>query len=232
MPRQIPLGDEALSNSAGDPRPVWDLPVRLVHWLLAALILFSWWSAENHHTDWHIWSGCGILTLLIFRLLWGFFGSSTARWATFVRGPRAVRDYLAGRWKGIGHTPLGALSIVALLGAVAVQVGLGLFSQDEDGLYLGPLSRLVSSDTSDKVRDIHELWFDLLVAVIALHIVAIAFYRIRGRRLTKAMITGKAVLDGEAEPMRPGKWWVALLCLALSIGVTRWVIAGVPPFGS
>src|SRR5215216_3975453 len=120
MPRQVPIGDAPLSPQM---QLVWDLPVRLVHWLLAALILFSWWSVRNHHTDWHIWSGCGILTLLIFRLLWGFVGSSTARWASFVRGPRALRDYLAGRWTKIGHTPLGGLSIVALLGAVAIQVG-------------------------------------------------------------------------------------------------------------
>ena len=78
-------------------QPVWDLPVRLVHWLLAALIAFSWWSVHNHHTDWHIWSGIAILTLLIFRLLWGFFGSSTARWTGFIRGPRGVVDYLRGR---------------------------------------------------------------------------------------------------------------------------------------
>src|SRR5437868_14519349 len=85
---------------------VWDLPTRIFHWLLAALILFSWWSVKNHHTDWHIWSGIAILTALIFRLLWGLFGSSTARFAAFVRGPAAVRDDLSGRWTGIGHSPL------------------------------------------------------------------------------------------------------------------------------
>ena len=106
-------------------QPVWDLPVRLVHWLLAALIAFSWWSVNYHHTDWHIWSGFAILTLLLFRLLWGLFGSSTARFANFVRGPKAVGRYLRGQWSGIGHNPLGALSIIALFAAVAVQVGLG-----------------------------------------------------------------------------------------------------------
>ena len=111
-------------------QPVWDLPVRLVHWLLAVLIAFSWWTVHNHHTDWHIWSGCAILTLLLFRLLWGFVGSSTARFASFVRGPRAVADYLRGSWTGIGHNPLGALSVIALLVAVAVQVSLGLVAED------------------------------------------------------------------------------------------------------
>jgi cytochrome b len=216
-----------LSNEV---RLVWDLPIRLFHWLLAALILFSWWSVKSHHTAWHIWSGCGILTLLIFRSLWGFFGSSTARWANFVRGPGAVRDYLRGTWVGIGHTPLGALSVVALLGAIAIQVCLGLFSEDEDGIFMGPLSRLVSSDTSDAIRDIHETWFNVVLGLILLHVAAIIFYRFRGKHLTKPMITGKAALDADAAPMRPGKWWVALLCVAAGIAVTRWIIAGVPPF--
>jgi cytochrome b len=187
---------------------------------------------KNHHTDWHIWSGCGILTLLIFRLLWGLFGSSTARWANFVRGPRAVREYLHGEWAGIGHTPLGALSVLALLAALAAQVGLGLFSEDEDGLYFGPLSSLVSTDTSDTVRELHEAWFKVILGLIMLHIGAIIFYRLRGRHLTKPMITGKAAIDPPAAPMRPGKWWVALICLAAGIAVTRWIIAGAPPFGS
>ena len=211
-------------------QPLWDLPIRLFHWLLAALILFSWWTVKNHHTDWHIWSGCGILTLLIFRLLWGFVGSSTARWASFVRGPRAVRDYLRGNWTGIGHTPLGALSVLALLAAVAIQVGLGLFSEDEDGLYFGPLSRLISTNTSDSVRDVHEQWFNVVLGLIVLHVAAILFYRLRGRHLTKPMISGKAVLDPAAQSMKPGKWWVALICLAAGIGITRWIVAGAPPF--
>jgi cytochrome b len=162
--------------------------------------------------------------------LWGFFGSSTARFANFVRGPRAVRDYLRGKWIGIGHTPLGALSIVALLGAVAIQVGLGLFSEDEDGLYMGPLSRLVSTDTSDKIRDLHELWFNLVLGLVVLHVGAIIFYRFRGKHLTKAMVTGGSRLDPAIGPMKRGKWWVALICLAIGIGVTRWIIAGAPPF--
>ena len=214
------------------PRAVWDLPTRIFHWLLTALILFSWWSVKKGHTDWHIWSGCAIMTTLIFRLLWGIVGSSTARFANFVRGPRAVGDYLRGEWSGRGHTPLGALSIVVMLAAVAVQVGLGLVAQDEDGIYAGPLSRLISSDASDTARDLHELWFNILLALIALHIAAILFYRLHGRPLTKAMFTGKTRLEPEAAPMRPGKWWVALICLVIAFAVVRWVIAGAPPFGS
>ena len=232
MPRQIPFGDAPLSSAGRVEQPLWDLPVRLFHWLLAALIAFSWWSVRNHHTDWHIWSGCGILTLLIFRLLWGFAGSSTARWSNFVRGPRGLIAYLKGRWVGIGHTPLGALSVIVLLAVITMQVGLGLIAEDEDGIYAGPLAGLVSTDTSDYARDLHELWFNILLAFIALHIAAILWYRLaRGQHLTKPMITGKAMLEPGQPPMRPSRWWVALICLAVGIGITRWIIAGSPPLG-
>ena len=225
MPRQVPGGGEALRQH------VWDLPVRLVHWLLAALIAFSWWSVHHHHTDWHIWSGCAILTLLLFRILWGFVGSSTARFSGFVRGPSAVAAYWRGRWNGIGHNPVGALSVIALLAAVAVQVGLGLVSEDEDGIFMGPLAGLVSTETSDKARDLHELWFNVILALVALHLLAILYYRLRGRKLTLPMVTGRAELPDGTEPMRPGKWWMALICLGIAMGFTRWIIAGAPPFG-
>lgn len=132
----------------------------------------------------------------------------------------------------MGHNPLGALNVLALLAAVAVQVGLGLISQDEDGIYMGPLAPLVSSNNSDKARDIHELWFNVILALIVLHLAAIIFYRLKGKKLTLPMITGRATIEPGIQPMRPGKWWVALICLVVGIGITRWVIAGVPPFGS
>lgn len=231
MPRQVPDGDAPLSKPTHVEQAVWDLPVRLVHWLLAALVGFSWWSAENHHLDWHIWSGCAILTLLIFRLLWGFVGSSTARFSDFVRGPRAVADYLKGRWVGIGHTPLGALSVLALFGALAIQVSLGLFSEDQDGLYTGPLSGLVSIDASDRAAGLHEFWFNVILGLVGLHVGAIIFYRLRGKHLIKPMITGRTKIEPGTQPMRPAKWWVALLCFVISVGIVRWVVAGAPPFG-
>ena len=206
--------------------------MRIFHWLLAALIAFSWWTVHHHHTDWHIWSGCAILTLLIFRILWGFVGSSTARFSTFISGPRSMIADLKGKWHGIGHSPLGAVSVVVLLLAVAIQVGLGLVSEDEDGLYFGPLARLVSSDTSDRAAGIHAAWFNVLLALILIHVGAILYYRLRGRRLIKPMITGRARLAPGISPMKRGKWWVALICLAVGIGITRWVIAGAPPFSS
>jgi cytochrome b len=118
------------------------------------------------------------------------------------------------------------------LAAVTIQVGLGLVAQDEDGIYMGPLARLVSSDHSDKARDFHAAWFNVLVGLILLHLAAIIFHRVRGTGLTLPMITGKATVGDGIEPMRRGRWWVALLCILVAIGITRWVIAGAPHFAS
>ncbi len=212
---------------------VWDLPTRLSHWVLTGLIGFSWWSAKNDHMDWHVWSGFGILTVLLFRLLWGVFGSSTARFAGFVRGPKAVLGYLRGEWRGIGHNPLGALSVLLLLAATMVQVAMGLFSSDEDGLVSGPLAQWVGFETSEQITELHEDFFNVLLVVIGVHVAAILFYALFKRRnLLGPMITGRAVLDPEAQPMRPAKWWVVLLCLAAALATTRWIVAGLPPFSS
>lgn len=167
-------------------------------------------------------------------MLWGLVGSSTARFANFVRGPGAVRDFVRDHrtWRVAGHNPLGALSVVVLLLATAVQVGLGLAATDEDGLNQGPLARLVSLKTSEAARELHQIMFDVLLFLIALHVAAILFYRLLvGRKLTKAMLTGRAVLDPGVEPMRPGRGWVAAACLLAALAVTRWVAAGAPPFG-
>ena len=224
---------DAAGEAAPEPRKVaiWDLPTRLFHWTLAALIAFSWWTAEEHEDELHIWSGIAVLSLLIFRILWGIFGSSTARFANFVQGPGAVFGYLQGKWRGIGHNPLGALSVIALLGLTAVQVGLGLIASDEDGLMQGPLAGLVSTDSSEAAADLHDDLFDVLLVFIGLHIAAIIFYKLRGKSLLRPMITGKGALEPGAEPMKPGKGWVAILCLIVAIGITRWVNAGAPPFG-
>lgn len=229
--------DPAAASAAAAPvrGAVWDLPTRLFHWLLVVLIAFSWWSAENEEFDLHFWSGLAILTLLVFRLLWGFVGSSTARFVNFVRGPKAILAYLKDMkgWRGIGLTPLGALSVIALLGLIALQVGLGLFAADEDGFYEGPLAFLVSADVSERVTELHKESFEVLKIFIALHIAAILIYRlVLGKKLVGPMVTGKAKLAPNIGPMRPGKWWAALICLVVAVGITRWIIAGAPPFGT
>ena len=232
MSRPLPGSEKRLSEVK---QRVWDLPTRLFHWTLVVLVALAWWSAENDKQDLHLYVGYGVLSLLLFRVGWGLFGSSTARFSAFVRGPASVVRYVRDRfhWPVAGHAPLGALSVLALLAMLFVIVGTGLIASDEDGLFSGPLAYLVSLDLSNTATELHEDLFNVLLALIGLHVAAILFYRLAlGRNLLGPMITGKAELAPGVEPLRPGKWWAALLCVAAAIAITRWIIAGAPPFGS
>ena len=211
--------------------PVWDVAVRLIHWSLVLLIAFSWWSAENGETEWHIRSGLTVLFLLLFRILWGFFGSSTARFRSFVAGPGKIAAYLhdPSDWRGVGHTPLGALSVIALLGLLALQVGFGLPLSDEDGVVSGPLNRLVSFEFAEWAHEVHEILFNVLLALIALHVAAIVYYRWMGRHLVGAMVTGRSrdYPPGTHGLVRAGPGRLAL-CLAIAAAATWWIAKGVP----
>jgi cytochrome b len=178
--------------------------VRVVHWLLVLLIAFSWWTAEEEMMEWHQRSGIALLGLLVFRLVWGLIGSSTARYASFVRGPGTIVGYLRGRTQSpIGHNPLGALSVLALLGALGLQIGLGLFAADDDWLWPGPLSGFVGEDLAEDIADWHESTFNVLLAVIALHVAAIAFYLlVKRRNLVRPMVTGVTEAPAGTEPMK------------------------------
>ena len=132
---------------------VWDVPTRLVHWLIVALVGASWWTGETGRLEWHRWSGYTLTGVILFRIYWGFFGSSTARFARFVRGPRGVIDYLRGRWAvAAGHNPLGSWSVLALIVLLVTQVALGLFAVDVDGIESGPLSTYVSFEMGRTLR--------------------------------------------------------------------------------
>jgi len=204
---------------------LWDLPTRIVHWSIAALVPFSWWSATHDHLPWHRLSGYTILGLLLFRLIWGFVGGGGARFSTFLRGPAAVIAYVRGRGAPyLGHNPLGGWSVAAMLAALVLQVSLGLFSVDEDGLEAGPLSKFVAFDTGRAIARIHHLTFWLLVGLIALHLGAIAFYEIRGGRLTLPMVTGRAALESGAPAPRPARRIAFLLAAAVAF-VAAWFVA-------
>lgn len=206
---------------------VWDTPTRLVHWLLIALVSFSWWSAAHHHMDYHRYSGSALLGVLAFRIYWGFFGSSTARFAQFVRGPRSIWAYLRSRetHSSPGHNPLGALSVILLLTLLLTQVALGLFSVDIDGLESGPLARFVSFEVGRACARLHGLGFHVLEYFIALHVAAIAFYALFKREnLVAPMITGRKIW-----PRRPlprvsfASRWQALLGLTLAAVLVWWI---------
>jgi cytochrome b len=221
-------GARALSEpDAGAPSVrVWDAPTRIVHWAIACLIPWSWWTASHDELGRHRASGYALLGLLLFRLIWGVAGSETARFARFVKGPQAIRRYLSGDDPApLGHSPLGALSVVAMLAALATQIGLGLFAIDEDGLEEGPLAHLVSFDSARWAAGIHHKIFWVIVALAALHIAAILFYRLaRGRRLVGAMVTGRTRSDGAAPAMAP--WWRAAIAAAAAAAIAWFVANG------
>jgi len=179
---------------------VWDLPTRLVHWLLVVGVALSWWTGESGRLEWHRWSGYGLLGLVAFRLYWGFFGSSTARFARFVRGPRTVLAYLRGAWPAVpGHNPLGALSVVVLLALLATQIVLGLFAVDVDGIESGPLSEFVSFDAGRAAAQWHGDLFDLLLWLIALHIGAILYYGlVKKQNLAASMLHGEREFEAQS----------------------------------
>jgi cytochrome b len=139
--------------------PVWDVPTRLIHWLIVALVAASWWTGENGHMDWHRYSGYGLLGLVVFRVYWGIAGASTARFRQFVRGPRVIASYLRGRWETLpGHNPLGAISAVVLLALLLAQIVLGLFAVDVDGIESGPLSSQAGCAPSCTTRSSTYCW--------------------------------------------------------------------------
>jgi cytochrome b len=172
---------------------VWDLPTRLFHWLLVAAIIGSFVSVKlgGNAMIWHGRFGFLVLTLLIFRLLWGFFGPTHARFKHFVKGPRAVMQTLRGQYpETIGHSPLGALSVLAILLLFLTQALLGLLTSDEI-FYDGPFVRHVSNQTVEWATRLHRLNEWLLLGLIGLHLSAIGFYAwVKKKNLVGAMITG------------------------------------------
>lgn len=183
---------------------VWDLPLRIFHWVLVIAIAAAYVTAEFGGSEWAQWHGrigCFVLALLVFRVVWGFIGTPHARFRNFVPTPARIATYVSGRWKGAGHNPLGALSVIALLLLLAAQVVTGLFAND-DIAFAGPLSGWVGKGTSDHLTGWHQQLFYVLASVIALHLVAILFYLlVRGSNLIAPMITGKKVITAAEPPV-------------------------------
>ena len=217
---------------------VWDAPTRVVHGLLPLLIAFSWGAAKWGRLDLHRLSGYAILGLLVFCVTWGFVGSQSARFQGFVRGPNATLAYLATlpsrRSLDVpGHNPLGAWSVLAMLGLMLTQVGLGLFSVDTDGLESGPLASSLSFDFGRACAKLHHIGFNLLLWLIGLHVAAIAFYLVWKREnLIGPMIGGSKVYrdDAAPAPLRFAPAW-RLAAAAAFAALAAWLVAkGLKPW--
>jgi len=244
----------ALPPSAGEGRvPVWDLPTRLTHWAMAVVFALLWisgdWGVLAVSIDWtlgplrfqvfgnmaaHMLLGQTMLVLVVFRIAWGVIGSSTARFAEFVRGPRSVADYLGAVVRGkvplfLGHNPAGAIMIVLLLTLLAAQVVTGLFAND-DLFSEGPWAHLVSKATSDRLTGIHGLLSEGLLILVGLHVAAAVYYLVRGENLIRAMVVGhkrRTEVPPDAPEPRHAPLWLAAVTFLAAIAVV-WALVTLP----
>ena len=204
------------------PMRIWDLPTRLFHWTLVVLLFTSWLSEREDWMRLHMWCGLTVLTLLLFRLIWGFVGSDTARFSHFVRSPFAAVRHLLDFFRRepdveVGHNAAGGWMILIMLAILLVQVGTGLCAND-DVLTEGPLARFVGKERSDWLSHIHHLNFTLIEIVVAVHVLVIISYRlVKRQNLVLPMITGKKRLPGATRAPRMMHPILALFVLAFSV---------------
>ena len=210
----------------------WDAPVRLFHAALAILVVFSYTTGQlgGGWLAWHLRSGYCVLALLAFRVAWGFVGSETARFSSFLRGPAAIRRYaretLARRHPlAVGHNPLGGWMVVVLLGSIALQAFSGLFADDEIATQ-GPLAVKVSNAFVERMTHWHHVSQWIVVGAVALHVVAIfAYWKILRTNLVRPMIDGGLeVPEGTAAPRLRSSWLAAVLLAAAAAAVYALVV--------
>lgn len=211
---------------------IWDLPTRLFHWGLVILIGLAWWSVSTQQLALHRTVGALVAGLVVFRVWWGLFGGSTARFSHFLRGPGAVLAYARGlvrRDAGEetvtpGHNPMGGWSVAVLLALTATIVGFGLFAGDVDGLESGPLAGLLDYDGGRFASHWHGKAFDLMKLLVLLHLAAIAFYAVFKREnLVRAMIDGRKPRVDDQDALQPARLWALVIGLALGGGVA-WLL--------
>lgn len=210
-------------SRTGEEVLVWDLPVRAAHWLIVLCVAGSW-ATHYAGVEWFAWHrrcGYALFVLVAFRVAWGFAGTRHALFAQFLRGPRAMFDYLRGRTEGetAGHNPLGGWSVVALLALLLLQATTGLFANDEI-VNAGPFYGWISPGTSNRITTLHRLCSDALLVLITLHVAAVAWHvLVRRRPLLRAMWSGRKTADlvprGEGiEASRTGR--AALIAAAIA----------------
>lgn len=224
--------------------PVWDIATRLFHWTLVMLIFSAF--VTNEYADvigfkWHKINGYAILCLLLFRMLWGFFGSSTSRFLNFINPIAAVR-YLSTLFSKnsqdyLGHNPAGAMMVLALLAAVSAQALSGLFSADDITMMLfsGPFAEKVSESTAEAMTSFHRIGFYLILLLVSLHVIVnISYSVLKKNGLISAMISGKKkagnYVDENAAQLSSQVW--AFCCFALSCVIVLSILSiwGSAPF--
>lgn len=214
---------------------VWDAPLRLFHWALALLVVFSFATGKvgGEWLEWHMRSGYAILALLAFRIAWGLAGGRTARFASFVRGPRAALAHLrALRARPYvpapGHNPLGGWMVIAMLAIVLTQAVSGLFVDDEIATQ-GPLAIKVSNAFVTRMSWLHDLNQWLVAGAVALHVIAIGVYRwILRVNLVGPMVHGRMATAATGEPPGRASAWLAAVLFAAACAVVYWLVVVYP----
>jgi len=198
---------------------VWDAPVRLFHWLVVALVAAAYATWRLNWMNWHAWVGDGLLALLLFRVAWGFLGGETARFSRFVVSPRKAMEHLKFALvrepdRQIGHNPAGGWMVLLLLALLFAETLTGIYVAN-DIADVGPLTDLVPARTADAIDAAHAVVWDVLLAAIALHVAAIAFYAAaKGQNLLRPMVTGRKVLPAAAPEPRPASLARAVVVFA------------------
>lgn len=216
------------------PRPqlVWDWPIRVFHWLLvlAVITLFVTGKIGGNWLEWHRRAGFLVIGLVLFRVMWGFFGGYHARFANFVRGPKGIMDFVRGKKAAsaaAGHNPLGALSVLLMLMVIALQAGTGMFAND-DVMLEGPYAAMVGKEMSDWFTKLHKFNSYGILGLVAMHIAAIAFHYFRkNNNLVLPMVTGNKVLSGQV-PQRACPIWLAPALIALTVAMVYWLAYRLP----
>ncbi len=203
---------------------VWDLPIRLFHWLTVALIAAAYVTWRLNAMDWHAYAGEALLALVLFRLAWGFIGSDTARFVLFLASPRAAVRHLAHMFRRepdeqAGHNPAGGWMVVLLLGLLLGQSLTGIIDNN-DVADAGPLSDMMPAWLSNLIDDLHGWLWDALLVAVVLHVFAIALYAVVKRQnLVRPMLTGRKTLPANARPPRVASRVLALLTLTSAAAV-------------
>jgi len=213
---------------------VWDLPTRIFHWLFAFIVIGSIMTIQLGEQQLHAYCGYTALILIFFRIIWGFIGPFHIRFVNFIPTWSKLRAYFQGiSFGGLGHNPLGALSVIALICMPLIQGLTGLFI-DDDIAFTGPLSKYISNDLVSTLSSIHRINSNLIYGVIGLHVVAILYYLIFKRKnLIKPMIDGDQLLSEEhlekklLEPLPQSSkddWRIRVLALfiVLSLSLIFW----------
>lgn len=208
--------------------PVWDGFVRVFHWSLVALFIVSVITGKvgGNAITWHMWSGYAILALVLFRILWGFFGGEYARFGSFLASPVRTLKFAKGMMGKtheyvVGHNPLGGWMVLALLLLLATQAVLGLFSNDEIAT-TGPLARYISDEASIKLMSRHRLIGDLLLIMVGVHIAAVLFHLfVKKENLVRAMFSGRKqlppALARDAEGARKASMPLGFIIVSIAI---------------